>query len=67
MLSKTQAQLINFLKEDLGVPEAGILLAQAQREDASQLPMILWQYGLLTIEQLEKVFDWLEDRDIINE
>lgn len=67
MLSKTQEQLINFLKEDLGVSEACIVLAQAQREDANQLPMILWQYGLLTIEQLERVFDWLEDRDIVNE
>jgi hypothetical protein len=24
------------------------------------LPMILWQYGLVTLEQLDRIFDWLE-------
>jgi len=24
------------------------------------LPMLLWQYGLVTIEQLDRIFDWLE-------
>jgi len=24
------------------------------------LPMVLWQYGLITIEQLDQVFDWME-------
>jgi Protein of unknown function (DUF2949) len=22
--------------------------------------MVLWQYGLITIEQLDQVFDWME-------
>ncbi len=60
MLSKTQLKLIKFLQEDLEVPDAWITLAQAKGEDLNQLPMILWQHGLLTIEQLDKVFDWLE-------
>jgi Protein of unknown function (DUF2949) len=25
------------------------------------LPMILWQYGLVTIEQLNRIYDWIED------
>jgi hypothetical protein len=24
------------------------------------LPMILWQYGLVTLKQLDQIFDWLE-------
>jgi hypothetical protein len=24
------------------------------------LPMVLWQYGLVTLEQLDQIFDWLE-------
>jgi hypothetical protein len=25
--------------------------------------MILWQYGLITLAQLEEIFDWLEQRN----
>ncbi|MBV9385637.1 MAG: DUF2949 domain-containing protein [Chroococcidiopsidaceae cyanobacterium CP_BM_ER_R8_30] len=56
-----QVQLLNFLQEELAVPAAALKLAlkQANEEDMSQLPMILWQYGLVTLPELEKVFDWL--------
>jgi len=26
--------------------------------------MILWQYGLITLEQLDRIFDWLEQSEI---
>jgi hypothetical protein len=25
------------------------------------LPMVLWQYGLVTLDQLDKIFDWLSE------
>jgi hypothetical protein len=28
--------------------------------DPGPLPMILWRYGLVTIAQLEKIYDWME-------
>jgi hypothetical protein len=35
--------------------------ALRQRESAyDPLPMILWQYGLVTLEQLDQIYDWLE-------
>ena len=56
-----QARLIQFLKDDLSVPTAAISLALRQQSQASDLlPMILWQYGLITTEQLDRVFDWME-------
>jgi len=55
------ARLIKFLQEELAIPDASIALAQKQGEqDPNLLPMILWQYGLVTLEQLDRVFDWLE-------
>jgi hypothetical protein len=60
MESMTSTQLIQFLREELKIPDAWIALAQRQPEDQNLLPMILWQYGLLTLEQLDRVFDWLE-------
>lgn len=61
MESGTHPRLIKFLKEELAVPAAAIALGLRNREhDANQLPMILWQYGLITLDQLNRVFDWLE-------
>jgi hypothetical protein len=58
-----QKQLIHFLQEELLVPAESIAIAQRQEEMFPDLlPMVLWQYGLITIEQLEQVFDWLETR-----
>jgi len=54
-------RLIVFLQEELAIPADAIALAQKRGEqDANILPMILWQYGLVTLSQLEQVFDWLE-------
>lgn len=52
--------LIEFLQKNLAISSTEIALAQRQGEEQNLLPIILWQYGLLTLEQLEQVFDWLE-------
>ena len=56
-----QKKLINFLQQNLSIPADSIQLAVRQRSgNSNQLPIILWQYGLITREQLELIFDWLE-------
>lgn len=52
--------LIDFLQKNLAISSTEIALTQRQGEEQNLLPMILWQYGFLTLEQLEHVFDWLE-------
>jgi len=61
-MNSTQLQrLIHFLKDELAIPSASIDLAVRHQPDtANFLPMILWQYGLVTLEQLDRIFDWLE-------
>jgi hypothetical protein len=57
----TQARLIRFLREELAIPQDSIAVALKQNEHGSNLlPMVLWQYGLITLEQLDRIFDWLE-------
>jgi len=52
---------LSFLQEDLAISAASIAVALRHREqDPGPLPMILWQYGLITLEQLDKIYDWLE-------
>jgi hypothetical protein len=54
-------KFIRFLEEDLSISTEAIAIALRHPEkDPDLLPMILWQYGLITLEQLDKIFDWLE-------
>ena len=52
-------KLIQFLQQDLAISTDQINLALRQ-EFPEQLPMILWQYGLINLEQLGMIFDWLD-------
>lgn len=61
MAPTTYSRFIHFLQEDLAISTASIAIALRHREqDPGPLPMILWQYGLVTIEQLDQIYDWLE-------
>jgi hypothetical protein len=61
MISSRYSRLIHFLQEDLAISTASLDVALRHRErDTGSLIMILWQYGLITLEQLELIYDWLE-------
>ncbi len=52
--------LFEFLKDELAIPEKTIASAlQQSDQDTSLFPIVLWQYGLITLEQLDQVFDLL--------
>lgn len=54
-------RLIRFLRKELSIPKESIAVALRQGENTPHLlPMVLWQYGLVTLEQLNQIFDWLE-------
>lgn len=54
-------KLIQFLQSELAIPVDAIEIGLRYSEQTpSLLPMVLWQYGLITLEQLNKVFDWME-------
>ena len=56
-----EARLIKFLQEELALSDAAIATVKRHQEfNATFLPMILWQYGLVTLEELDRIFDWLE-------
>ncbi len=59
MCSPVQQQFIDYLQTELGISEEAIDLA-LRRQEPSQGPlhMILWQHGLLDLEQLGQAFEW---------
>ncbi|USR90437.1 DUF2949 domain-containing protein [Phormidium yuhuli AB48] len=56
-----QGQLIRFLQEELALSPDSIAIALRRRDvDAGPLPMILWKYGFVTLDELSQIYDWLE-------
>ena len=69
MTPENYLRFIHFLQDEISISSASIEVAERAsltlelrdpKPDTSTLLMILWQYGLVTIEQLEKIFDWLQ-------
>jgi hypothetical protein len=58
------AELLAFLRHQLGLSEGALDLGlrQASLEQAP-FPTVLWRYGLISLEQLERVLTWQDTRD----
>ena len=51
--------LLQFLQRRLGLSSSALELGQRQAElEQAPLPIVLWSFGLLSLQQLEDVFDW---------
>ncbi|WP_404789011.1 DUF2949 domain-containing protein [Altericista sp. CCNU0014] len=53
--------LIQYLQHDLGLSDAAIAsVTRNQQPSVTELPIVLWNYGLISLKQLEHIFDWIE-------
>ncbi|WP_410500457.1 DUF2949 domain-containing protein [Chroococcidiopsis sp. SAG 2025] len=60
MNASHQEQLLDFLQEKLAIPPKAIAMAlRLNEQNPGPLPMLMWQYGLISLEQLEQIFDWM--------
>ena len=65
MQSYRNSQLLKFLKDDLDVSNASLNVALKHwHNDPGPLPILLWQYGFVTLEQLDQIYEWLENEDL---
>ena len=52
--------MINFLLNDIGLEESSIELGiKLSMRNNTPLPILLWSYGMLTIEELDKLYSFL--------
>jgi hypothetical protein len=57
----TYHRFVKFLQEEINLSQECITIAQRNVDhNLGLIPMVLWQYGLVTIEQLDRIYDWLE-------
>lgn len=61
MKAQEEQRLLQFLNREMDIPSQSLERAMRQCDAAAgSLPIILWQYGFININQLQQVFDWLD-------
>ena len=53
-------EIISYLFNEIGLEESSIELAiKLSKKNNTPLPILLWSYGMLTIEELDKLYSFL--------
>ena len=53
-------EIIIYLKNEIGLNESSIELGlKLSTRNNTPLPILLWSYGILTIEELDKLYSFL--------
>ena len=60
MIDCTNKKIIDFLINDIGIEESSIELGlKLSIKNNTPLPILLWSYGILTIEELDQLYKLL--------
>ena len=60
MINCTNGKIISFLKDEVGIDESSIELGiKLSIKNNTPLPILLWNYGILTIEELDQLYSFL--------
>lgn len=61
-MSISTTSLISFLQTELAIPGDAIpSVVQACEATPDRLPVVLWQQRLVTLSQLDTIFNWMEE------
>ena len=56
-------EMIIYLSDELGLEESSIELGiKLSIKNNTPLPILLWSYGMLTIEELDKLYSFLFEK-----
>ena len=65
MINYSNKKIISFLVDEIGLEESSIELGiKMSINNNSPLPILLWSYGLLTFEELDKLYTFLFKRKL---
>ena len=63
MINYSDLKLISFLIEEIGLEESSIELGlKLSVKNNTPFPVLLWSYGILTIEELDQLYTFLFER-----
>lgn len=56
--------LLRFLQRELGLSDGALSLGLKQaRLEQAPLPVILWRFGLISLEQFDQVLAWQDSQE----
>ena len=65
MINNSNKKMISFLVDEIGLHESSIKLGlKLSTKNNTPLPILLWTYGLITIEELDKLYTFLFQRKL---
>ena len=57
-------QLLLFLKEEFSLNDQAISLAiKYSNLESAPFPIVLWNFGLITVDQYQALLDWIIDNE----
>tara|TARA_Y100000991_G_C21910984_1_gene322294 strand:- start:373 stop:567 length:195 start_codon:yes stop_codon:yes gene_type:complete len=63
MINYSHKKIISFLIDEIGLEESSIELGlKLSIKNNTSLPIMLWRYGILTIEELDELYTFLFQR-----
>jgi hypothetical protein len=55
--------LLRFLRHQLGLSDSALAMGIRQSDlEQAPLPVVLWRFGLISLEQFEQVLDWQDQQ-----
>ena len=55
--------LLRFLRNQLGLSESALAMGIRHYEvEQAPLPVVLWRFGLISLDQFEQVLDWQDQQ-----
>ena len=61
MSSAKYQGLSTFLQEELALSQDSVAIAERSvQQHHGSLPIVLWQYGLINLQELDRIYDWLD-------
>ena len=61
MPSAKYHRLSHFLQEELAHSQDSVAIAERSvKQNHGSLPIVLWQYGLINLDELDRIYDWLD-------
>ena len=65
-LSLPSKKLLIFLKEEFFLNDQAISLAiKHSNLESAPFPIVLWNFGLITVDQYQVLLDWIIDNEYI--
>lgn len=59
-------KFFHFLQYEIAITRAELATIERHKHKTDPIPMLLWQYGFVSLEQLQQIWNWLENQTLVD-